>query len=109
MMRSVWPNSTGWASWIQISLILPDLGARIGFIVFIASTMKSVSPSFTVSPTLTKGGFEGSGATKTVPTMGDVTAPAAGPSRFTGASAVGAIPAGAGAEVVAGICAAATE
>ena len=62
-MTSDWPNSTGCASWMQISLIVPPRGARIGFIVFIASTIRSVSPSFTLSPTLTKGGLPGSGET----------------------------------------------
>jgi len=33
----------------------------MGFIVFIASTMNSVSPSFTSLPTLIKGGLPGSG------------------------------------------------
>jgi len=47
--------------------------------VFIASTMNSVSPSFTCWPTFTKGGLPGSAAAKTVPTMGEGTAPATGP------------------------------
>src|SRR5665213_2352343 len=63
MTSRVWPNSIGCASCTQISAILPERGAEMGFIVFIASTMKSVSPSLTVSPTLTNGGFPGSGAT----------------------------------------------
>ena len=42
-------------------LTLPPLGAVIGFMVFIASTMNSVSPSFTVWPTLMKAGLPGSG------------------------------------------------
>ena len=41
----------------RFRLIVPPRGARMGFIVFMASTMRSVSPSFTTSPTLTKGGL----------------------------------------------------
>ena len=61
MTARVWPNSTGLPSATQISRMVPARGAVIGFMVFIASTMKSVSPSFTELPTLTKGGLPGSG------------------------------------------------
>src|SRR5579885_3718786 len=65
-IRSAWPNSTGSASRTQISDTVPLLGARMGFIVFMASTIRSVSPSFTASPTLTNGGAAGWGAPSTV-------------------------------------------
>ena len=45
MTSNVWPNSTGSASCTRISVTLPPRGLRIGFIVFIASTIRSVSPS----------------------------------------------------------------
>src|SRR5215469_10345685 len=85
MMQSVWPNSTGWASLTQISPITPPLGAAIGFIVFIASTMNNVSPSLTVWPTVMNGLAPGSGAKYTVPTIGEGTAPGFGPDGFAGA------------------------
>ena len=75
---------------MAISVTVPLFGARIGFIVFIASTIKSVSPSDTLSPTLTKGGLPGSGATYTVPTIGEGTAPGGGPLGAAGLSAAGA-------------------
>src|ERR1700744_3092633 len=62
-ISSDWPNSTGCASAMQISLTVPARGARIWLMVFIASMRRSVAPSFTVSPTFTKGGLPGSGET----------------------------------------------
>ena len=44
------PNSTGWASSTRISITLPERGAGIWFIVFIASMIMTVWPSRTVSP-----------------------------------------------------------
>src|SRR5215510_819659 len=46
------PNSTGWASSIRICVTLPARGAGIWFIVFMASMMSSVSPTFTTLPIL---------------------------------------------------------
>ena len=43
--------------------------------VFMASTINSVSPSRTTEPTSTKNGAPGSGARYAVPTIGDVTTP----------------------------------
>src|SRR6476646_4110810 len=103
-MRRDWPNSTGCVSSTQISLTVPARGATMGFIVFIASTMSSVSPSLTVSPTFTNGAAPGCGDTYTIPTIGDVTAPGAGPSRFGGEdSATSAAGACAGAAAI-GTC-----
>src|SRR6476659_2700124 len=50
----------------------PPSGAVIGFITFIASTISSVSPAFTASPTWTKGSASGCGERKAVPTIGDL-------------------------------------
>ena len=61
MTARVWPNSTGVPSPTLISLTVPPLGAVMAFMVFIASMMNSVSPSFTVLPTATKCGLPGSG------------------------------------------------
>jgi hypothetical protein len=44
------PYSTGWASATQILVTLPARGAWIGFIVFMASTIRIVCPSVTESP-----------------------------------------------------------
>jgi len=44
MTASGSPNSTGWASATRISTIRPARGAGIGFMVFIASTMKTMNP-----------------------------------------------------------------
>ena len=57
------PNSTGCAFLTKICLTVPSAGAVIGFITFIASTMSSVWPFFTVPPTSMKLGASGSGAT----------------------------------------------
>src|SRR5215469_16822048 len=62
MTQRVWPNSTGVPSVTLISVTVPARGAVMAFMVFIASTMNSVSPSFTVLPTLMKAGLPGSGA-----------------------------------------------
>jgi hypothetical protein len=59
---SGWSNSTGWAFSTRICVTVPPLGAMIGFITFIASMISSVSPSFTVSPTLIKAAASGSKA-----------------------------------------------
>ena len=48
MITSGAPKSTGEPSATMIVLILPDFGDGIWFIVFIASMIRSVSPSFTV-------------------------------------------------------------
>jgi hypothetical protein len=61
MTQRVWPYSTGVPSVTWISFTVPPLGAAMAFMVFIASTMNSVSPSLTVLPTLMKGGLPGSG------------------------------------------------
>src|SRR5579883_115673 len=54
MSMSGSPYSTGWPSETRICVTVPALGALIGFITFIASMMRSVSPTLTVSPTSTK-------------------------------------------------------
>ena len=50
MTISTSPNSTGWASWTRICFTVPLFGAGIGFMVFIASTISSVSPWLTFAP-----------------------------------------------------------
>ena len=62
MTQRVWPNSTGSLSETQILVTVPLRGAVIGFMVFIASMMNSVSPSFTGLPTAMKVGLLGSAA-----------------------------------------------
>ena len=57
------PYSTRAPFSARIRVTRPPLGARTGFIVFIASTMKSVSPSLISSPTATNGRPPGSDAT----------------------------------------------
>ena len=54
---------------------IPDYGAGIWFIVFIASTINNVSPSEILAPIEINAGAPGSGCIYTVPTIGDVTAP----------------------------------
>src|SRR5688500_15862880 len=54
--------------------MVPALGAVIGFITFIASTISRVSPAFTESPRLTKRLAPGSGDRNAVPTIGERTA-----------------------------------
>ncbi len=55
------PYSTGWPSSTKIAVTRPARGAGIWFMVFIASTMSSVSPAATVSPISTKVRAPGSG------------------------------------------------
>ena len=54
------PYSTGAPFSTAMLATVPPRGLRIGFITFIASTMTSVWPSRTLSPTLTNGGAPGS-------------------------------------------------
>src|SRR5664279_5193905 len=56
------PYSTGLPLGTNILAITPDTSASISFISFMASMMHSTCPSFTASPTLTKGGVPGDGA-----------------------------------------------
>jgi hypothetical protein len=72
IIASGWSNSTGWPSLTMIFLTTPPAGAVIGFITFIASTISSVSPALTVSPTSTNALAPGSGERKAVPTIGDL-------------------------------------
>jgi hypothetical protein len=53
MIISGSPYSTGWPSSTMMLSTVPARGAGIWFIVFIASTMRSVCPSRTLSPTST--------------------------------------------------------
>src|SRR5262245_26341075 len=69
------PNSTGCASPTRICVTVPERGAGIWFMVFIASTISSVSPATTLLPTSTNGIAPGSGPRYAVPTMGEVTTP----------------------------------
>ena len=55
-----WPYSTGSAFWTRIAVTLPARGAAIWFMTFIASTISSVAPSATVSPTDTNALLPGS-------------------------------------------------
>ena len=55
------PNSTGWASSIRTCVTVPERGAGIWFMVFIASMISSVSPTTTLLPTSTNGIAPGSG------------------------------------------------
>src|SRR5205085_9348735 len=92
MTTKGWSNSTGWASETRIFLTTPPLGAVIGFITFIASTISNVSPGLTVSPTAMNGSEPGSGDMKAVPTIGDLTAlpptSSTGPAAGAGAAPV---------------------
>src|SRR6056297_194678 len=54
------PYSTGAPSSIRMRLTVPDRGAGMWFMVFIASTMSSVSPSLTCAPTEIKASAPGS-------------------------------------------------
>ena len=56
------PNSTAVPSSTKIRVILPDLGEGIWFIVFIASIINKVSPSFTILPIWLYSKAPGSGA-----------------------------------------------
>ena len=51
--RSGSPNSTGWPSSTRIAVTLPARGAGMWFMVFMASMISTVWPSFTVEPTVT--------------------------------------------------------
>ena len=62
MIISGWSNSTGWPSTTRTWLTLPERWAVIGFITFIASMIRSVSPSFTCAPGATNGFAPGSAA-----------------------------------------------
>ena len=62
MIISGSPYSTGWPSSTMILVTLPERVDGIWFIVFIASTIRRVCPSRTVSPTSTKGFPPGSAA-----------------------------------------------
>ena len=55
------PYSTGWESETYISFTMPALSASTGLNVFIASTRRTVSPFFTLSPTATNCFAPGSG------------------------------------------------
>ena len=56
------PYSTGWPFSASTCLTTPALSASISFMSFIASMMHSVSPTWTVSPTSTKGFAPGEAA-----------------------------------------------
>src|SRR5205085_9683296 len=60
-IRSGWSNSTGWPSTTSTWRTVPERGAGIGFITFIASMMRSVSPSLTFWPGTASGLEPGSG------------------------------------------------
>src|SRR5690606_28864056 len=62
MTTSGSPYSTGCASWHRIAVTVPARGAGIWFIVFIASMMRRVWPSFTCWPTVMNGAAPGAGA-----------------------------------------------
>ncbi len=62
MMTSGSPNSTGWPFSKRIAVTVPDFGAGIWFIVFMASMISSVSPADTLLPTSMNTGADGSGA-----------------------------------------------
>ena len=61
MVNSGWSNSTGWLFSTCTAFSVPDAGAVIGFITFIASTMRTVSPAFTAEPMAAKLAAPGSG------------------------------------------------
>ena len=63
MIISGSPNSTGWPSSTRIWITVPERGAGIWFIVFIASMMSSVSPALTREPMSTNGRAPGSAPT----------------------------------------------
>ena len=60
MIISGSPYSTGWPSSNRICVTVPARGAGIWFMVFIASTISSVSPAFTTLPMSTNGFAPGS-------------------------------------------------
>ena len=61
MVNSGWSNSTGWLFSTCTAVSVPDAGATIGFITFIASMIRIVSPAFTAEPTAAKFGGSGGG------------------------------------------------
>src|SRR5271155_3678587 len=73
MANSSCPYSIGWPLLPIFFTISPAMSDSISFSSFIASTMHSTCPTSTVSPTFTKGGAPGDGASYIVPTMGDFT------------------------------------
>ena len=62
MMKSGWPNSTGLPLSTSTLTTRPATSDSIWFIIFMASMMHSVSPSWTRSPTWTKGAAPGEAA-----------------------------------------------
>ena len=62
MINSGSPNSTGCASSNRICTTVPERGAGIWFMVFIASMISSVWPTETLLPTSMNGFAPGSGA-----------------------------------------------
>ena len=50
MMKSGWPNSTGSPFFTRTAVTRPALSDSIWFIIFMASMMHSVSPTFTSLP-----------------------------------------------------------
>ena len=93
IIMSGWPNSTGEASSIRIAVTVPERGAGIWFIVFMASIIRIVWPSLTFDPISTNALAPGAGEKYAVPTIGDGTELAL----FTVAVATGAAAAGAAA------------
>src|SRR5207248_10510425 len=73
MANSAWPYSTGCPLVTSFFTISPATSDSISFISFMASTMHSTVPASTASPIFTNGGEPGEGASKNVPTMGDLT------------------------------------
>src|SRR3990172_9011567 len=67
------PHSGCWESSTNASTIFPSISDSISFISFIASTMQSIWPFLTTSPTSTYDSPPGVGDLKNVPTMGERT------------------------------------
>src|SRR6185436_15366884 len=61
MTNRGWPYSTGWPFSTRMAFTTPATSVSISFISFIASTMQTVSPCFTVCPTSTKALASGEG------------------------------------------------
>src|SRR5690606_40821947 len=59
--NSGWSNSTGWPLSHWIASTVPATSAAIGWNIFIASMMPSVSPALAVLPLLTAAGWDGAG------------------------------------------------
>ena len=57
---SGWSYSTGWPLSTSTVLTVPDTGAAMAFMTFIASTISTVSPACTCDPTRAKGAAPGS-------------------------------------------------